>query len=191
MVREMIREERTRNSPGLLVPSAMLILFFGVLEPMAAHAEYVGARLDHWRRQVVWPMRVMKRSRIRRRSFSERYPPDHPGPAYGPLFRVLRDAAREGLCALCELGYSGPGHRIGGCAFGELGFTTPTAHHMDKQGHIDVRGLLPVGGAGHMLLHNRHGRRAQEHFNVFLKLNKINLSLLALEYVERTRGELP
>ncbi len=83
-------------------------------------------------RRTTWLNRTtpLKRTRIKRQSFSAKY--DGTGPRYGTLFVRVRDMP----CWLAEEGYSGPGHER--CGLGSQG--GHTAHHM---GRVDSEGLLP------------------------------------------------
>ena len=113
-----------------------------------------------------------------KRSFSEKYPANHPGPKYGPLFRALRDRARGGECWLCDAGYQGPGHKIGDCALGVTG--GPTAHHC---GRLDEHGMLPGGGQAHDLFHGLGGETTIAHFRDWLDRQPKGLDAVGLAYV--------
>lgn len=121
---------------------------------------------------------LTKSARPRAKSFSEKYPDDHDGPRYGPEFRAVRVMP----CALCVLGYEGPGHKIGDCALGETG--GPTAHHLGRE---DRHGLVPCGGAAHDLLH-RIGRRATEHFDAWLEERGYTLEEIGRGYYDQARA---
>ena len=107
-----------------------------------------------------------------KRSFSEKYPANHPGPKYGPLFRAVRDMR----CWLSCEGYWGRGHRQ--CWNGDTG--GHTAHHV---GRLDEHGLIPVCGAAHDLCHGLGGRTTKNHFRAWLDRQPKGLDAVGLAYV--------
>lgn len=110
------------------------------------------------------------------RSFSERFPEDHDGPRYGPLFRRVREEARKGRDVFRELGW----RYNGDPTLGQQG--GPTAAH---RGRLDEDGLLFVSGVGHDLEAGRGGRRTRERFERWLASTGWTLDTLAAETVRR------
>lgn len=113
--------------------------------------------------------------------FTERCPEDYDGPRYGPLFRQVRDYARDGGCVVAEIGYHGPGHE--GCGLGVQ--TGPTAHHF---GHHDKEGLAHCCGAGHDLLAHLGSESTQEAFGGHLRglgLTREDLGRMVVAHTRR------
>lgn len=96
------------------------------------------------------------------KGFSKRYPPNHPGPRYGPAFRAMRDRAKAGYCWVREMGYHGPGHD--GCGPGQQ-MSEPTACHL---GRNDADGMLEGCGRAHDLYDGIGGRSTIEAFRAWL-----------------------
>ena len=117
----------------------------------------------------------MKRSRIKRRSFSQKYKGD--GPRYGTLFVRVRELP----CWLAQAGYDGPGHE--GCGLGAQG--GHTAHHV---GRNDADGLIPVCGRAHDLCAGLGGRTTIAHFRDWLNRKAYRLDEVALNYVEQAEA---
>lgn len=114
---------------------------------------------------------------MRRRSFSQRFPTDHDGPRYGPLFRAVRMMD----CWAATQMYEGPGHE--GCGLGQQG--GHTAHHL---GRLDEDGLIPVCGRLHDLCVGRGGRTAVRHFAEWMQRMGFTLHEVGQLYVAKARG---
>lgn len=110
--------------------------------------------------------------------FTERYPEDHDGPRYGPVYRRVRDWARQGQCFARAIGYRGPGHEECPAPGVQTG---PTAHHT---GRDDLDGLLDACGAGHDLAAGLGGRSTVEAFREFLEERGLDLDEMAKEEAE-------
>lgn len=120
----------------------------------------------------------MKRGKpLKAKSFSQRFPKNHDGPRYGPLFRAVRLMP----CWLAVQQYVGPGHEA--CALGTQG--GHTAHHL---GRNDEDGLISGCGAGHDLYVGRGGRTAVQHFAEWMRKHGFTLKDVGLAYVEKARG---
>lgn len=112
------------------------------------------------------------------RSFSERFPDDHDGPRYGPLFRAVRDQAKKGRDVFAELGWEYDRDPTLGQQGG------PTAAHRVNGGRDD-EGLLFVSGRGHDFEAGRGGREARRRFDEWLASTGWTLDALAAETVRR------
>lgn len=114
------------------------------------------------------------------KSFSERFPEDHDGDRYGPLFRAVRAEARKGRDVFAELGWEYRANPT----LGEQG--GPTAAHRVNRGK-DGEGLLFVSGRGHDLEAGRGGRTTRARFEEWLEGTGWTLDALALETVRRAK----